>query len=151
MKKLSGTLTWSVADVHKICDTFGVRKGWLVDGEGDKFRCPEEVLETIPALPSKSNAKDETKPNNSNVIDQSSLINAAFAAKDEAYASLQKLVDAKEETIQTLRSQLADRDDHIATLKARVAELRRIIDAHDLTDALYKFPTGSAEPSTRKK
>lgn len=48
-KKLKGDATWSVADVHKICDTFKIRKGWLVDGEGDKFRLPDEVLETIPA------------------------------------------------------------------------------------------------------
>ena len=49
LKKLEGKATWSVADVHKICDTFKVRKGWLVDGEGQKFRLPDEVLETIPA------------------------------------------------------------------------------------------------------
>ena len=48
-KKLKGDATWSVADVHKICDTFKIRKGWLVDGEGDKFRLPDEILETIPA------------------------------------------------------------------------------------------------------
>ena len=48
-KKLKGNATWSVADVHKICDTFRVRKGWLVDGNGQKFRLPEEVLDTIPA------------------------------------------------------------------------------------------------------
>lgn len=47
-KKLKGDATWSVADVHKICDTFKIRKGWLVDGDGDKFRLPDEVLETIP-------------------------------------------------------------------------------------------------------
>ena len=52
-KKLKGQSVWSIADVHKICDTFRVRKGWLVDGEGDKYRCPEEILEKIPALPSK--------------------------------------------------------------------------------------------------
>lgn len=48
-RKLDGKATWSVADVHKICDTFKVRKGWLVDGEGQKYRLPDEVLETIPA------------------------------------------------------------------------------------------------------
>jgi SOS-response transcriptional repressor LexA len=48
-KKLGGKATWSVADVHKICDTFKVRKGWLVDGEEPKYRLPDEVLETIPA------------------------------------------------------------------------------------------------------
>lgn len=49
LKKLEGKSVWSVADVHKICDTFKIRKGWLVDGEGQKFRLPDEVLETIPA------------------------------------------------------------------------------------------------------
>lgn len=49
MKKLKGEAVWSVADVHKICDTFKVRKGWLKDGKGNKQRLPEEVLETIPA------------------------------------------------------------------------------------------------------
>lgn len=48
-KKLKGEAVWSKADVHKICDTYKVRKGWLVDGEGQKFRLPVEVLETIPA------------------------------------------------------------------------------------------------------
>lgn len=49
LNKLEGKAVWSVADVHKICDTYKVRKGWLVDGEGQKFQLPEEVLETIPA------------------------------------------------------------------------------------------------------
>lgn len=49
LRKLEGKAVWSVADVHKICDTFKVRKSWLVDGEGQKYRLPEEVLETIPA------------------------------------------------------------------------------------------------------
>lgn len=47
--KMKGEKVWSVADVHKICDTFKVRKSWLVDGEGQKYRLPEEVLENIPA------------------------------------------------------------------------------------------------------
>lgn len=46
--KLDGKKVWSVADVHKICDTFRVRKGWLVDGDGPKYRLPDEVLEKMP-------------------------------------------------------------------------------------------------------
>lgn len=49
LRKMKGEYVWSVADVHKICDSFKVRKGWLVDGEGKKHRLPDEVLETIPA------------------------------------------------------------------------------------------------------
>lgn len=52
LRKMKGEYVWSVADVHKICDNFRVRKGWLVDGEGKKKRLPDEVLETIPARPS---------------------------------------------------------------------------------------------------
>ena len=48
-KKLKGEAAWSVADVHKICDTFKIRKGWLMVGKGQKQRLPDEVLETIPA------------------------------------------------------------------------------------------------------
>ena len=48
-KKLKGEAVWSVADVHKICDTYKVRKGWLKDGEGRKYRVPDDILETIPA------------------------------------------------------------------------------------------------------
>ena len=49
MKKLKGQAVWSVADVHKICDTYKIRKGWLVDGEGQQCRVPDEFLEKIPA------------------------------------------------------------------------------------------------------
>lgn len=53
MKKLKGQAAWSVADIHKICDTYRVRKGWLVDGEGQMARVPDEILDTIPVQPSK--------------------------------------------------------------------------------------------------
>ena len=49
LRKMKGDYVWSVADVHKICDIFKIRKSWLVDGEGLKYRLPDEVLETIPA------------------------------------------------------------------------------------------------------
>ena len=48
-RKLKGQAVWSVADVHKICDTFKIRKGWLVDGTGQQARVPEEYLDQIPA------------------------------------------------------------------------------------------------------
>ena len=89
--------------------------------------------------------------------DYTSLLNAALAAKDETIASYQKQLEVtekrledKDATIESLRGQLADKDDHIATLKARVAELRRIIDANTLMDAAYPFPVGAADGEKRK-
>lgn len=89
--------------------------------------------------------------------DYTSLLNSALAAKDETIASYQrqlevteKRLEDKDATIESLRGQLADKDDHIATLKARIAELRRIIDAHNLTDAIMPYPMGSAESDKRQ-
>lgn len=89
--------------------------------------------------------------------DYTSLLNAALAAKDETIASYQKQLQVtekrledKDATIESLRGQLADKDDHITTLKARIAELRRIIDAHNLTDAIMPYPMGSAESDKRQ-
>jgi peptidoglycan hydrolase CwlO-like protein len=91
------------------------------------------------------------------IPEYSSLLNAALAAKDETIASYQrqlevteKRLEDKDATIESLRGQLADKDDHIATLKARIAELRRIIDAHNLTDAIMPYPMGSAESGKRQ-
>ena len=91
------------------------------------------------------------------IPEYSSLLNAALAAKDETIASYQrqlevteKRLEDKDATIESLRGQLADKDDHIATLKARIAELRRIIDAHNLTDAIMPYPMGSAESDKRQ-
>lgn len=49
-KKTKGT-PWTINDINKICDTFRIRKGWLIDGEGQKFKAPEEMLDAIPAMP----------------------------------------------------------------------------------------------------
>ena len=50
-KKMEGSISWTINDVNKICSTFRVRKGWLVDGEGQKFKAPDEILDTIPVVP----------------------------------------------------------------------------------------------------
>ena len=57
-KKMKGNAFWSVADVHKICDTFRIRRSWLTDGTGQKFRLPDEVLETIPARRSREEQEE---------------------------------------------------------------------------------------------
>ena len=54
-KKIRGISPWTISDINKICTAFNVRKGWLIDGEGQKFKAPDEILDTIPAVP-KENA-----------------------------------------------------------------------------------------------
>ena len=47
-KKTKGT-PWTTNDINKICDTFRIRKGWLIDGEGQKFQAPEEFKKQVAA------------------------------------------------------------------------------------------------------
>lgn len=88
------------------------------------------------------------------IQDQTAML---IAAKNETIASLkqqlelsEKRLEDKESIITGLQNQIADKDDHIATLKARIAELRSIIDAHNLTDTAYPFPVGAADGSKRQ-
>ena len=79
-------------------------------------------------------------------IDQSSLVNALLAAKDQLIEELKDKYDKME----------AEKDARIAELKQlaeerlhRIAELRRVIDSNNMSD--YMFPIGSAEPPKQKR
>jgi len=65
-------------------------------------------------------------------IDQSSLVNALLAAKDETIASLHRELDAKNETIALQRSRIADLERQLAA--ATTGDLSR-----------YPFTMGAAE------
>jgi len=53
-KKTKGKLPWTVNDVNKISEKLRIRKGWLLDGEGQMTKAPDEILDTIPAMPTRS-------------------------------------------------------------------------------------------------
>ena len=53
-RKLKGTLPWTVNDVNKLSEKLRVRKGWLLDGEGQMMKAPDEILDQIPAMPTRS-------------------------------------------------------------------------------------------------
>lgn len=53
-RKLKGTLPWTVNDVNKLSEKLRVRKGWLLDGEGQMMKAPDEILDQIPATPTRS-------------------------------------------------------------------------------------------------
>ena len=48
-RKRNASQPWTVNDINKICGKLGIRKGWLLNGEGQMCVAPEETLEMIPA------------------------------------------------------------------------------------------------------
>ena len=53
-RKLKGTLPWTINDINRISEKLRVRKGWLLDGEGQMMKAPDEILDQIPAMPTRS-------------------------------------------------------------------------------------------------
>lgn len=53
-RKLKGMLPWTVNDVNKLSEKLRVRKGWLLDGKGQMMKAPDEILDQIPAMPTRS-------------------------------------------------------------------------------------------------
>jgi transcriptional regulator with XRE-family HTH domain len=112
-----------------ICEAFqGVFDlQYLLTGEGSLLTIEEEV-----------HIKDYERLYNPQPIDNSSLVNAIIAAKDETIASLKRELDAKNETIALQRS--------------RIAELERQTAASTLSDlSRYPFAIGAAEDGKRMK
>lgn len=57
-KKTKKKQVWTINDINKISQNMGIRKGWLLDGEGQMMKAPDEILDHIPAMPSKPNCKE---------------------------------------------------------------------------------------------
>jgi hypothetical protein len=123
---LSSAFNGNVANLtdnlfKKICAAFpGVfNLNYLLTGEGDLLTVEED-------------ARYDTMQDFSGMIDQSSMMNALIAAKDETIASLQRELDSKNETITLQRS--------------RIAELERQLAAARMSDIdNYPFTIGAAE------
>lgn len=131
---LSSAFNGNVANLtdnlfKKICAAFpGVfNLNYLLTGEGDLLTLEEEV-----------HNEDYEKLYNPQPIDQSSLVNALLAAKDETIASLRRELDAKNETITLQRS--------------RIAELERQLTAATTGDlSRYPFTMGAAEDNKQSQ
>jgi hypothetical protein len=100
---------------------------YLLTGEGQLLTIEEEVRN-----------KDIENLYDPQPIDNSSLVNAIIAAKDETINSLKRELSAKNETIALQRS--------------RIAELERQTAASTLSDlSRYPFAIGAAEDDKRMK
>jgi hypothetical protein len=104
-----------------ICEAYhGVfNLDYLLTGEGDLLTVEEDAC-------------NETMQDISGMIDQSSMVNALIASKDETIASLRRELDAKNETIALQRSRIADLERQLAA--ARMSDMDN-----------YPFTIGAAE------
>ena len=102
---------------------------YLLTGEGQLLTIEEEV-----------HNEDHERLYNHQTIDQSSLINAALAAKDETIAALRDQLTAKDTVIQA-------KDELIANLRQQIATLQQQLHAAK-NEELFKdfpFPKGIAD------
>jgi transcriptional regulator with XRE-family HTH domain len=106
---------------QKICAAYpGVfNLDYLLTGEGDLLTVEE-------------NARNDAIKETFGMIDQSSMVNALIAAKDETIASLRRELDANNETIALQRSRIADLERQLAA--ARMSDIDN-----------YPFTIGAAE------
>ena len=119
---------------ENICEVYpGVfNLHYLLTGEGDLLTIEEEV-----------HNEEYEKLYNPQPIDQSSLVNALLASKDET-------IDSLKSRIADLQHTIADKEEIIKARDARILELERRIaqsNADDLSH--YHFPIGAAEHSDK--
>ena len=83
--------------------------------------------------------------------DFSSYINALLAKSDETIASLKRELATKDDIIQAKDDRIADLTKLAEERLHRIAELRRVIDAHDINMSDYPFQVGVAENGSNRK
>ena len=107
-RKLKGTLPWTKNDIDKISSKTQVRKGWLIDGEGQKFKAPEEMLDAIPA---------KTKEQDSDI-----LKNAADLFTDQALRAEKFIVMLSNEIseVRAIKEELQKQKEHTLLLQQQL-------------------------------
>lgn len=118
---------------ENICEAYpGVfNLHYLLTGEGDLLTLEEKV-----------HNEEHEKLYNPQPIDQSSLVNALLASKDET-------IDSLKSRIADIQRTIADKEEIIKARDARILDLERRIaqsNADDLSN--YHFPIGAADERT---
>ena len=97
-----------------------------------------------------SDVKEDCQRNESRTeIDFSSYINAILAKSDETIASMKRELAAKDEIIAAKDERIADLTKLAEERLHRIAELRRVIDASNLSE--FPFTIGSADSEQTQK
>ena len=107
---------------------------YLLTGEGSLLTIEEEV-----------HNEEYEKLYNPQPIDQSSLVNALLASKDET-------IDSLKSRIADIQRTIADKEEIIKARDARILELERRIAQSNADDlSKYHFPIGVAEDQSRQQ
>ena len=108
---------------------------YLLTGKGSLLTIEEEV-----------HNEDLEKLYNPQPIDQSSLVNALLASKDETIDSLKSRIADLQRTIADLQRTIADKEEIIKAREARISELERQLAAASTSDlSRYPFTIGAAD------
>ena len=87
----------------------------------------------------------EETPATHAMSDQSSMINAMLAAKDEAICALKSELARADRQIADMQRQLDDKDEIIALLKAKAVNLDSLVAKSQANLLKYPFPIGVAD------
>lgn len=110
---------------------------YLLTGEG------ELLADSNGQMPQESQPATPT-------LDMSSYLNALLAKTDETIAAMKRELAAKDELIAAKDDRIADLTKLAEERLHRIAELRRIIDANNISTSDFIFPIGTAEKQTHK-
>jgi transcriptional regulator with XRE-family HTH domain len=128
--------------ITKLCSSFGLNPDYFYGRSCYRTKL-EEKREKLDENLLQAQKYIQPQP----YIDPGSQINAIIAAKDQLIEELQNKYEAmereKDERINELK-ELAEERLH------RIAELRRIIDSHNISITDYPFPVGAAEKHNQK-
>lgn len=130
----------------------GISKYMLLENVPDDEMLDEMEKEYNPDYEVMQRAKDSVN-HVSQGIDQSSTINAAISAYNDAILSLKRESSAKDDTINELRLRLSEKDDLIASLKQQISDLNTKLSRYESEEINgYHFPIGAADnPIKRPK
>jgi len=133
---LTDNLFKNICDAYP--DVFNIE--YLLTGKGCLLTTREEVT------------NDELlKMVNPSIIDQSSLVNAALAAKDQTITQLELRLSDKDKTITQMENRIAEKDKYIESLEKRVAELEAAAVFIRENDFAEKWPFVRGVADERRK
>ena len=132
--------------ITKLCNAFNLNSDYFYGRSQYKTKLEESEAKLDKNI-RQAQASIQSQP----YIDTGSQINAIIAAKDETIDSVKRELAAKDDIIQAKDDRIEDLTKLAEERLHRIAELRRVIDAHNINMADYPFQVGVAENGSNRK